>query len=315
MGPIRYSNSGWQTPDRNKIQKEILRKDRDGKWAYRGSATSVLDVYGIWREFIRRSIRPLREGSVDAQLLSYECLCSVIDGLLLAKGTKAPSDLAQRIKKHLDAYAAAYGEERLVPKHHWALHLSRQIVDDDGELYDCWVDERTNKGIKRYARNIENWSAFSKSVASRALNDFLRSLDTFEPTRQESQTTEDERLTVCIGNVFAVSGVPIEVAGVEASRRMVVENIYHCAIHLQKGDFIFGAGEDDAAGIVVACLTIRPSMQAYILINKCELLEQLSPHSSLWRDTCGSHVLAGKCVVANCIYKSRNNVHNVLRPV
>ena len=285
----RYANSGWHGKS---TQKEILKRDDSGEYAFRGSATSVLLVYPIWREFVR-SLKTLREHAdarvreraraADPTVRSFQLLCSAMDGMVIAKRWKAPADLMHRVQAHLAAFIAAYGEEKVIPKHHWAFHVVKQIQEDDGMLFDCWVDERANKDVKRYARNVDNHRSFSRSVAARCVEDAVRGLETFEPTRHEAPFVEDAFLTIRVAMSLAQMGVDLEVQTVEASRSMSGLNDCECSVTVSAGDFLRG-GEDEA-GILVCCLRILPSSRAFLQLRECVPIAVLSPHAARWRET------------------------------
>ena len=72
------------------------------------------------------------------------------------------------IGEHHAAHVECYGDERIRPKHHYALHCGQQ-VESDGFALDCFVLERKHVTVKRYGDQVENTRAFEKSVLSSLL--------------------------------------------------------------------------------------------------------------------------------------------------
>ena len=75
-------------------------------------------------------------------------------------GAVAPDILLAAITAHLALYSAAYGEESMRPKHHYALHLPH-MLHRFGFLLSTMTQERKHRIVKRYTRdrkNLVSWS-------------------------------------------------------------------------------------------------------------------------------------------------------------
>ena len=65
-------------------------------------------------------------------------------------GSVPPAMLADAIARHYAAHVVAYGYTVFVPKHHFMLHIPRQL-ERFKFLIACFVHERKHKVVKRWA--------------------------------------------------------------------------------------------------------------------------------------------------------------------
>ena len=65
-------------------------------------------------------------------------------------GCISPKMLAEAIAKHYTAHVIAYGYALFLSKHHFMMHLPRQL-ERFKFLVACWVHERKHKIVKRWA--------------------------------------------------------------------------------------------------------------------------------------------------------------------
>ena len=79
-------------------------------------------------------------------------LCIAVMDLLLQANTGciSPAMLADAMAKHYAAHVIAYGYALFVPKHHFMLHIPRQLAMF-AFLIACFVHERKHKIAKRWA--------------------------------------------------------------------------------------------------------------------------------------------------------------------
>ena len=296
----------------------LLHRDDAGNWQYRGSASSVLDLYAVLREYLRSVFRPLldhpdgvvrdRARPALPALQSYDALCHAIDGVLSAKYGRSPDDLQARIQAHLDAYTAAYGDENVVPKHHWALHLPEQIAADGGVL-DCFVDERANKGVKAYARHIENWTALDRSVASRYVQNHGRLLiEGLEPNHFDTPAGRDSRLETLVLPLMAGHG--IEAQGIEAAAKMRIVTRHGGAVTVSRGAFIAAVG---AAGTVSSCIATLPSRDVWLVVRQCRQERVLAPECSVWRQLDQLLAVPPTLVLDTCLVRTSGDELTVLQ--
>ena len=143
----------WTWPsairDRGVSGKGLFAKKTDGE--FKSSASEALSLYPVMREFVAREVTVHH---LKPACNSFKCLALVVDNLRLASAGKImPNDLHESILAHLQAFKHAYGEERMVPKSHYALHLAEQLKVH-GILLTCFVHERRHKECKRFANQM-----------------------------------------------------------------------------------------------------------------------------------------------------------------
>ena len=136
----------WQTD----LQRVILRQltvGREKTWvhAYKGSASELLTLFPLVVLWCLRSAPGPEE-------LSFFAMWEVISALQRAKlepenFEQVASTLQSALAKHMAAHTRVYGDEHLLPKHHFMLHIPGQILRDKCML-DCFVTERKGKPLK-----------------------------------------------------------------------------------------------------------------------------------------------------------------------
>ena len=169
-----YVHSGWCWPNKCKLGKGLFTETK-----FRGKASNVLNIYEILREFATHVLAG--HVCVQSEVCSFQALCHVFDAIRLGKQGRCPASLGHRIRDHFNKFKVAYGNDRVIPKQHWALHLPRQILEWGGAVIDCWTDERKNKDVKAIARLICNTRILEKSVGMRMVADAAEKLETMAP--------------------------------------------------------------------------------------------------------------------------------------
>ena len=89
----------------------------------------------------------------------------------LYEGTRpvtAADRLAVALREHMSAHKMAYGEEYLVPKHHYSAHIPFQ-VRRDSKLFDAFCVERKTKDVKALAGELPVSNETGKQVLVRTL--------------------------------------------------------------------------------------------------------------------------------------------------
>lgn len=86
------------------------------------------------------------------------------------------------MRQFMEAHRAAYGTERIKPKHHYAMHNALQAERGDLVL-DCFVHERKHQVLKRAANPIKNTIRFESSVLARVLLEQSRQLQALAAPR------------------------------------------------------------------------------------------------------------------------------------
>ena len=114
-----------------------------------GSASELLSVGPVVRKWLLDVIKP--KNICPAQVASILLCIDVMDLLVeVNTGCISPAMLADAMAKHYAAHVIAYGYTIFVPKHHFMLHIPKQL-ERFKFLVACWVHERKHRIIKRWA--------------------------------------------------------------------------------------------------------------------------------------------------------------------
>ena len=113
----------WPASIASKISVQNVLRPGEG---FRGSASEGLSVYGIIRSYLQH-YDVLNHHDEDVQLAahSFLLLCELLDFLKTTMtGMQHNHQMLKRlVLSHLRSFAACYGEEHMIPKHHFTLHL------------------------------------------------------------------------------------------------------------------------------------------------------------------------------------------------
>ena len=146
-------------------------KANKGAESWKGQASEVMFVYPLLRHFASTCLRPVQA----LQLKSFLRCCDVLDVLQSAKrGKIEPERLSKCISKYMRAFARAYPNQLVKPKHHFMFHIVMQMIRDL-LLLDCCTGERKHQLAKQACKATDNTEIFEKSALSRTLNAQLRS--------------------------------------------------------------------------------------------------------------------------------------------
>ena len=114
-----------------------------------GSASEMISVGPVVAKWLTDVV--MVAGICPAESASALLCISVMDLLTRANtGCVTPEMLADAIATHYAAHLAAYGHSIWKPKHHYVLHLPRQL-EQFKLLISCFVHERKHKLVKRWA--------------------------------------------------------------------------------------------------------------------------------------------------------------------
>ena len=113
----------WPASIASKISVQNVLRPGEG---FRGSASEGLSVYGIIRSYLQH-YDVLNHHDEDVQLAahSFLVLCEVLDFLktTMTGLQQNHQQLNRLVQTHLRSFAASYGEDQMLPKHHFTLHL------------------------------------------------------------------------------------------------------------------------------------------------------------------------------------------------
>ena len=122
---------------------------------FKCSASQGLSIYPLVRIFVLSHAVSLTEATVRKACDSFLKLCLVLD--LLLEGNKgqpiAAPELRTRIVAHSQAFLKAHGEDAVIPKFHYSLHLPGMLHQHQ-RLISCFCHERKHKQIKAIADNL-----------------------------------------------------------------------------------------------------------------------------------------------------------------
>ena len=140
--------------------QNVFEKRKSADIDFKSSASEALGSYPVVRLLLNDFRQRLgRDHRVQPHISCFMLLCQVLDLLQrTARGQVEAAQLGQAIKRHLDAYQAAYPDSSFLPKAHFGLHLEAQYKYHKC-LISCWVHERRHKEIKRYANQQSNLRA------------------------------------------------------------------------------------------------------------------------------------------------------------
>ena len=130
--------------------KDCFRKNAE----FSCSASECLSLYGPTRHFLRTlNLDRSEDASVRLTVRSLVLALNLLELCHSSmRGPISSDTLHKYVVDHLKAFKLAQGEESVLPKHHYMLHVA-QSMRETGYLLNCFVLERKHKGIKLYANN------------------------------------------------------------------------------------------------------------------------------------------------------------------
>ena len=161
----------WTLPKSRGNLLYLFDKDHTDRFLRTGdfscSSSEFLSLAPIICRFLKRVVKPHVIGMPEEK--NVDCMIAVLDvikvlQLCKVKGRISPATLAQAIKKHLDMFLETYGEDLVRPKHHYALHLPRQLCLV-GFLFSTLTHERKHRAFKRYAQGRTTLQSFEVGVS------------------------------------------------------------------------------------------------------------------------------------------------------
>jgi hypothetical protein len=184
-------------------------------------------------------------------------------------GTDASATFAGLVQRHFTFHLQAYGSSLLRPKHHFLLHLPRQMASDN-MVIDAFPCERLHLQVKRAAEPIKNTRTYEFSVLAAVTH--VHSNTAYKPSQLCAPTAQAGEFGGCdVSNSLTSNGTAISV-----------------------GDVVF---DGDQPGQVLACVSQQGRL--YVIVDVFELSRRISKHSAHWRPGCGRQVWdAASCACA-----------------
>ena len=165
----------WKLPKARGELMHLFDEDHARRFINSGnfscSSSEFLALTPILYRFLTRIVMPqVRNTRWETHVKSMVAVLKVIKMLTMTKvkGRIDPQDLMRAILEHLQLFKAVYGEKAMKPKHHFALHLPRQLRRL-GVLLSTFTNERKHRVFKRYARGRTILRSFEKGVSQEVL--------------------------------------------------------------------------------------------------------------------------------------------------
>lgn len=134
-------------------------------WKLHADASAMLGICAILGHYVDKALSS--QESIAAEVSSFLALCDAVGLALCLK--RAPRDemallrFEDALKRHFDLHMLAYGADRIVPKHHYNLHVAGQVRQDKAVL-DMFVIERHHRQVKRIAEHVKKTTRYEESV-------------------------------------------------------------------------------------------------------------------------------------------------------
>ncbi len=126
-----------------------------------GNASELLSSVPVVAKFLRDVVGA---GKCPEHVKSFLLLCDLVDLLQIVNtGFVTPARLEAAILAHARAHIAAYGTQKWVPKHHYIMHLPKQL-QHHGFLLNTFLQERKHKNVKRMCNPRVNTVSFDRGV-------------------------------------------------------------------------------------------------------------------------------------------------------
>lgn len=165
---------------------------------FKCSASQGLSIYPMVRIFVLVHAVSLAEATVRQACNSFLKLCLVLDLLLEGNKGKAISapELRTRIRAHCEEFLKAHGEDAVIPKFHYALHLPGMLHRHQ-RLVSCFCHERKHKQIKVIADNLRKvTNTFEQTVMVDVLGKSFFSLQEYKlwtkPSLMKAKPASDQ---------------------------------------------------------------------------------------------------------------------------
>ena len=225
-----------------------------------GSASETLSAGPVIRKWLEDVVQP--KGICPAQVTSLLLCIFVMDLLVQANsGNVTPAMLADAIARHYAAHVVAYGYAIFVPKHHFMLHIPRQL-ERFKFLVACFVHERKHKIVKRWAVPLctGNNRNYERSLLEECTMAHLHSLKDplLKPCLLETTAASPKVVGALRSHGFpsaesALTGRKLRVQGKTTAAGDVVLYKSHNKFQVGELDFIASLG-----GEMFACLSHWP---------------------------------------------------------
>ena len=183
------------------------------------------------------------------------------------------------LQKHMVVHKQEYGEDRVKPKHHWALDIADLLMRDRW-MFDAFVIERLHLRVRATAENVKNLATYSSSVLSGMVNYHSHIAQRSLPGcgLVGKTISPDNRSSVLLSDHMDVGGKTFSV-----------------------GDF---ACRGEELGCVVACCV--EALNLFAIVDLWRKVAQISQHSSRWESTTPQRAVWRAVDMLECVAWERN---------
>lgn len=193
--------------------KDHLRYLRNGDFPC--SASEFMTLAPVLRRYLSRVT--LRSGN---QLAHVESMIAALETLELLMSVNrdavSPETLHASIHKHVVLFKAAYTDDAMRPKHHYAMHLPC-MLRKHGMLLATFTQERKHRAVKRYTRGRDALQSFElnvlKDITAHAVWElelpFYRAFSTSEPRGKQKLLLQElfkNQTDLTIHNEITING-------------------------------------------------------------------------------------------------------------
>ena len=153
----RFRWPGNQAPAKKLFDADAIKKHEKSR-TFTCTASELLSLVPVLAYYfvavaLEQGVCPAHVRSLIALLDAVELVAAVRTGVV------SPDQLKEVNSRHLELFKAAYGEDNVVPKHHFAQHLWR-MLQRFGCLLSCFTMERLHKLCTKYAKPRHNTTSY-----------------------------------------------------------------------------------------------------------------------------------------------------------
>ena len=150
-------------------------RSRSSKEAERlkASASEILGIYSVVRHWVATVVGPRPE--LANQRASFDAACATVDILIQTKkgmldNRRASDMLLEAIGRHQRLHIAAYGVDKIKPKHNWMFDVAEMLQHTEAVL-DAFIIERLHLRVKRQADAVKDMNVYEAATTASVINE------------------------------------------------------------------------------------------------------------------------------------------------
>ena len=234
---------------------------------FKASATECLGVYALVRHWIEREVGHRPE--LAREIESFQAACHTMDTIVAAKkeivpAREAAGQLRRALSNWMREHKRCYGENHIIPKHHWMYDICDQLEVDD-YVFDQLVVERLHLTVKSHAERCDNMRIFERSVLK---GTFIEQLGNLQDLRPDCYLKGKQTMGL-VGFPDAKLAKSMDALG----------------MHISVEDVVLHQGMDSLPnhGVVLACVEENDTL--YAIVDDMRYHGRLSRHCTYWEPT------------------------------